>query len=127
MIAVQQSRFNGSESTNRRMHGGGSDAGDVVAKQLRYFLWVLVGNQAEADFGNGAGRDNTFGPVAVVAAGHAIQRERRTDGRSFIKTEAGFSPSPFHLSILQNFMVGGAGAPHQHPLLFPPIPYVIAN
>src|SRR5260370_26874230 len=62
-----------------------------------------------------------------MAAGHAIQRERRTDGGAFIETEAGFSPSPFHLSILQNFMVGGAGARHESALLFPPAPHVIVK
>lgn len=75
MSAVEEAHFD--------IDAGWGDLAYVVGKEFGYFAVVLVGYEAHADFGMGAGGQDGLRAFACIAAPHAVDVEGGADTYSF--------------------------------------------
>ena len=127
MLAVHQRRMDGRHGAYRGVHRRRCDAGNVSAEKLRDTLRILIGHEAEADFGQRARGDDTLHAWASVTANDAVNADVGTNGGALVERVAGLAPPALDLGIAQDFLVGGAGARHELAFFLAPHANVVVE
>src|SRR5262245_18582929 len=107
MANTHERRLRPRDCAHLASHRIGRDAGDVFAKEPFDLVWFLIRNETETELGNGASGNDSLSANALVAAGDSIDRQGRTNSRSFRQAVALLAPTEFGSRITKKLGVGG--------------------